>query len=309
VELDWNDLKFLCALAKGGSVAAAARLLKVDNSTVSRRLAALEEALGAQLLVRGGREFTWTQEGQAALAVAERMAAQTVELTRAVRAAKSGVVGTVKLSCTPPTVVRLGAVVQAARERYPELVVELHGQLALADLAHGEADLALRAFKPEAADLVARRGIDVGWLLIASAAYAAQHGLPRDESELERHSLVLYAASFRQVPGPRWLEERKGQCASVLRFDNPDAVTAAVSSGAGIGVAPAPSVHGLAGLVRVFPDPVAWGHLWIVYHQANRDAARIRAVVDLLVEHFEKDPEPYTGGAARPPRSAYWPKG
>jgi len=304
LELDWNDLKFLRALAKGGSVAAAARLLTVDNSTVSRRLAALEEALGAQLLLRGGREFTWTREGRAALAVAERLAEETEELVRAVRAAKSGVTGTVKVSCTPPVVMRLSGLVRTARQRHPELVVELHGQLAPADLAQGEADIALRAFKPEAADLIARRGIDVGWLLIASEAYVAEHGLPRDESELEQHALVLYGASFRNVPGPRWLEERKGRCARAVRFDNPDAVTAAVSSGAGVGVAPSPSVHGLPGLVRVFPEPVAWGHLFIVYHQANRDAARIRAVVDLLVEHFENEPEPYTGSGARASGSA-----
>jgi DNA-binding transcriptional LysR family regulator len=300
VDLDWNDLKFVRALARGGSLAAAARLLAVDNSTVSRRLAAIEEALGAQLLVRGGREFTWTEAGRVAIAVAERMAEHTEELGRAVRAAQSGIAGTVKISCTPPVAIRLAGVVQAARERYPELRVELHGQLAPADLGQGEADVALRAFKPDGADLIARRGIDVGWVVIASAAYAAQHGLPRDASELERHALVLYGSAFRQVPGPRWLEDRKGGCVNCARFDNPDAVTAAVSSGAGIGIAPAPAVHGLPGLVRVFAEPVAWGHLWIVYHQANRDRARIRAVVDLLVEHFASDAETYTAGGKRP---------
>lgn len=61
--LVWDDFKVLLALSRGGSVAAAARELRVDNSTVSRRLAALEDALGAKLLIRGGREFTWTAEG------------------------------------------------------------------------------------------------------------------------------------------------------------------------------------------------------------------------------------------------------
>jgi DNA-binding transcriptional LysR family regulator len=60
---DWNDLKVLLALSRGGSVAGAARALRVDQSTVSRRLAALEESIGCSLLVRGGREFSWTAEG------------------------------------------------------------------------------------------------------------------------------------------------------------------------------------------------------------------------------------------------------
>jgi len=302
VDFDWNDLKFLGALAKGGSVAAAARVLSVDTSTVSRRLAALEDALGAQLLIRGGRELVWTKEGRAALAVAERMAERTEELGREIRAAKSAVAGTVKVSCNPPTVIRLAGVVARARERYPDLVVELHGQLAVADLAQGEADVALRSFKPESPDLVARRGVDVGWMLVASEGYAKEHGLPRDVSALAQHALVLYGPAFRQVVGPRWLEERKGEGARCLRFDGPDAVTAAISSGAGIGVVPHPAIHGLPGFVRVFPEPVAWGHLWIVYHHANRDAARIRAVVDLLVEHFANEPEAYGGGHTPPAR-------
>ena len=56
-EPEWGDFKVLVALAHGGSIAGAARCLNVDHSTVSRRLAALEEAAGATLIVRGGREF------------------------------------------------------------------------------------------------------------------------------------------------------------------------------------------------------------------------------------------------------------
>ena len=60
MNLEWSDFKVLLALARAGSVAGAARELQVDNSTISRRLAGLEDVVGAQLLVRGGREFSWT---------------------------------------------------------------------------------------------------------------------------------------------------------------------------------------------------------------------------------------------------------
>jgi len=73
--IQWDDFKVLLALSRGGSVAAAARELEVDNSTVSRRLAALEVALDAQLLIRGGREFSWTDAGRAAVGSAEAMEA------------------------------------------------------------------------------------------------------------------------------------------------------------------------------------------------------------------------------------------
>lgn len=298
MELDWNDLTILRALARGGSVAGAARVLSVDASTVSRRLAALEDALGAQLVVRGGRELAWTAEGRLALATAERVEEQIAELGRAVRASKTAVSGTVKVTCTPATVLHLSPIAARARELHPELRVEIAGQLAIADLAKGEADVALRSAKPTAADLVARRGVDVGWYLVASTAYAERSGLPTSEEELAGHPMILYAASMQEVAGPRWAEEHGRGGPGALRLDSPDAVTYAIASGAGLGVIPYPSMHGRADLVRVFPDPVAWNHLWIVYHQSHRDSARVRAVVDLLVRHLEDEACRYTGRPA-----------
>lgn len=291
----------LRALARGGSVAGAARLLSVDSSTVSRRLSGLEAALGAQLVVRSGRELTWTAEGRRALATANRVAEQVEELTREVRAAKTGVAGMVKVSCTPATVLRLQPLVEQARARFPGLTVELNGQLAAADLAKGEADIALRAVKPTTADLVARRGVDIGWYLIASTSYAETNGLPRTDAEIADHALVLYDSALQEVAGPKWIEQRRGRSSRTMRLDNPDAVTYAIASGAGIGVVPYPSFHGRPGLVRVRDEAVVWTHLWIVYHEAHRDSARVRAVVELLVEHLEAEAHCYTG---KPPASA-----
>lgn len=299
--MDWNDLKILQALSRGGSVAAAARLLSVDASTVSRKLAALEDAVGARLVIRSGRELQWTPEGRLALATAERVDEQVTELGRSVHAAKTGVTGKVTVSCTPATLVLLSAIVGMARERFPELVVELSGQITPANLAKGEADIALRAFKPDAPDLVARRGVDVGWYVIAAASYAQAKGLPKTEEELRDHPVILYGSALRDIAGPRWLEDRSSANPRTLRLDTPDAVAYAAVSGVGIGVVPYPLIHGRSDLVRVFEDAVAWAHLSIVYHASQREAGRIRAVIDLLVEHFERQGHCYSG---KPPARA-----
>src|SRR3954451_3460381 len=85
---DWNDLKVLLALSRGGSVAGAARVLHVDQSTISRRLAALEESLGCSLLIRGGREFSWTAEGRTMIAAAETAEAAVLAGTSHLRASR-----------------------------------------------------------------------------------------------------------------------------------------------------------------------------------------------------------------------------
>ena len=77
MDAEWSDFKVLIALSEAGSVAGAARLLGIDASTVSRRLAALEDAVGATLVIRGGREFAITADGRSVLAAAHEMADAT----------------------------------------------------------------------------------------------------------------------------------------------------------------------------------------------------------------------------------------
>ena len=100
-EAEWSDFKFVLALGRGGSIAGAARLLGVDNSTVSRRLAAVETALGASLIIRGGGEFAFTAEGKLAIAAAEAMEVSAASAASSIRAAKTKLEGQVRISCIP----------------------------------------------------------------------------------------------------------------------------------------------------------------------------------------------------------------
>ena len=92
-EPEWGDFKLMLTLAKQGSIAGAARALSVDGSTVSRRLAALEKAVGATLILRGGREFSLTPEGRSAVADAEAIDITVLTARSAIRTAKRDVRG------------------------------------------------------------------------------------------------------------------------------------------------------------------------------------------------------------------------
>src|SRR5436189_3806137 len=98
---EWSDFRILLALSRAGSVAGAAKELGVDASTVSRRLTALEEGVGTRLVLRGGRELSWTAEGRAALAGAEAMEATVGEVLRECREAKLQAAGAVRVSVPP----------------------------------------------------------------------------------------------------------------------------------------------------------------------------------------------------------------
>jgi DNA-binding transcriptional LysR family regulator len=288
MEPDWSDFKILLALAEAGSVAGAARELQVDHSTVSRRLSALEQAVGAKLAIRGGREFNLTAEGRCLVTAARTMAAAAAQAVRSVHSAKAEVEGTVRVSIPPgfvPVLMRL--LLPSLREQHPALNVELRGAYQRADLGRGEADLAVRMARPTEPDLAGRRAFDVGWFAYASNAYLDAHGRPETPDDLARHRLVLYVEPMHNVAPLRWLEQYRGDAQHVSRVDNLEIACQTISADGGIAVLP----HFIAGAVpnlkRVFPERVSVNTGWIVYHESLRDTARIRVVVDALVACFE----------------------
>ncbi|MGH8123897.1 MAG: LysR family transcriptional regulator [Rudaea sp.] len=297
---EWSDFKVLLALARAGSVAGAARELQVDNSTVSRRLAALEEAVGARLLIRGGREFAWTAEGRTLLEAGESMETAATLALRNVRTAKVDVDGTVRVSVSPafvPVLMRL--MLPALRVAHPSLRVELDGAYQIVDLAKGDADIAVRMARPEQPGLVARPVVECGWFVYAATSYIDARGCPAAFDDLTQHHLVLYIESMHSVPALKWMEAYRGGALEVSRVDNLEIACQTISAGGGIGVLPGFIGDEVPELMRVFPNRVAVNTGWIVYHEAARNTSRVRVVVNALTEFFHAHSVMFTGVAAQ----------
>ena len=294
---EWNDFKVLLALASAGSVAGASRELQVDNSTVSRRLAALEAAVGAKLIIRGGRDFNWTGEGRTLLAAAEAMESAASLATRSVRTAKADVGGTVRVSVAPafvPILMRL--MLPALSEKHPGVAVELDGNLRHVDLAKGEADAAVRMSRPSETDLVVRRAFECGWFVYSSKAYLDANGRPPSHEALAQCRLVLYVEALHGIAPMRWMEQHRGSAQQVARVDNIEIACRTIADNGGIAVLPCFVADAVPNLQRVFHDSIGVDIGWIVCHETVRDAARIRTVVDALVEFFEQNAAMFSGG-------------
>jgi len=294
--MEWNDFRVVLALHRAGSVAGAARALAVDSSTISRRLAALEEAVGAKLLVRGGREFAWTSEGKAAIEAAEAMETATAGAVRAIRASKVDVEGSVRVSVAPAFVQPLmQQMIPALRRSHPSLSVQLEGWFMRKDLAKGETDIALRMSQPDEPDLIGRRAFDCGWFVYASRGYLESHGAPATFAELNTHALVLYGELRVHAPPMRWIEPHAAGAKAISRMDSVETACIAAQAGGGIAVLPAFTGDPTPDLVRVFPDRVAVNVGWVVYHQSLRDASRVKVVADALLDFFREQSTFYSG--------------
>jgi DNA-binding transcriptional LysR family regulator len=173
--------------------------------------------------------------------------------------------------------------------------MELRGDYHRVDISKGEADIAVRMSRPSEMDLVARKAFECGWFVYASQNYLAARGRPKSYGDLAQHRLVLYVEAMHDIPALRWMEQHRGAAREVSRLDNLEIVHQTIAADGGIAVLPCFIADPAGNLERVFSERVEVNTGWIIYHKSARDAARIRSVVEALVEFFAKDASVFSG--------------
>jgi DNA-binding transcriptional LysR family regulator len=296
--VDWNDLKYLLALKRAGTLAGAARELGVDHSTVSRRLTALEAAMGTQLLRRTPEGLCFTDAGNIAAATAEAMDASASPLQGKLSGADDKDAGVVRLTCAEGFIPYLSAQSQQLRVAHPDLRVELLPSTATLDLLRREADVALRMFRPTQAALVARLVGKVGWSLYASDAYVARKGPLHGLGDLSGHELIAFNAELKTAFGPRWLEEHAGSATVVMRCDSVRGAVLAVTQGMGIGTMPCYLAAGEPSLRRMTPEVIANAEVFLVTAPDVQDLKRVRLVLEMVAALFERHRALFAGALA-----------
>ena len=273
------------SVARAGTLSAAARLLHVDQSTISRRLAAFETAAGARLFDRTPDGYALSAAGEAVRSRVEELESQALAIERQLLGQDARPTGPVRLAASDSfaawfVVPQLGSLHQL----YPGIRVELVTGNQNVNLARREADISLRLTKPKEPNLVARRLGVAAWGVYASASYLARHGKPSMRGRLRGHRVVGLDPELRGTVGARWLAE-KGNLGEVALTCN-TLISQAAAVVAGIGLGPLPCVFGdrEAALERALPRPIGEHELWLVVHPDVRHSARVRAVMDYLTQ-------------------------
>lgn len=292
--IDLNLLAVLEAVGRAGSFSAAARELGLPKSSVSRGIARLEEALGAQLVLRTTRHVSLTAAGAALHGRLGPLLGSVREALGEVPERDEEPHG--ELRVTAPVdlgVLFLADLVTAYVARYPRVKVDLALTGRVVDLVAEGFDVALRV-APALKDstLVARRVATLKLQLFASPAYLKSRGTPRSGTDLAEHAWVVFGGQPRRIrlDGPRGPVEVEPRGA--IRCNDLLFVRDALRSAAGIGLLPAfvaePDLA--AGtLVRVLPrHERAAGHVFVVSPASRQPAPRITAFRDLVIERLRK---------------------
>lgn len=277
--LDWNDLRYVLALARDRSYAAAARGLHIDATTVARRLRAIEAALGVRLFERGASgDMRPTQAGEVAARRAEAVEAEIGGLTEAVKGADASAGGTVRVTAVPVLINRV--LVPAAATltaRHPRLRLELIAESRNLSLTRREADIAIRLARPEeeaGPRVLARRIGTLGY-----AAYAAS-GIDTDPKTLP---WLTYEEGKAHLPQAAWIGRvaQKDGGASPVVVNDAEGLLQAVKAGLGRSLLPCIVGDREPGLSRVVAGGPAFPEreIWLLVHPDLRHLARVSVVL------------------------------
>ncbi|MFN7177471.1 MAG: LysR family transcriptional regulator [Thermaurantiacus sp.] len=283
---DWNDLRHFLAVAASGSTLAAGRSLRVSQTTVARRITALEDALGLHLFERLPSGYLLTGAGEALLPLARELEAAATAIADHASASARALSGTVRITLEEVFATTLLLPMLAdLRQAHPGIMVEVDASVQQRDLAAGAADIALRNIaRPSGAGLVAQWLCDSPWTFYCSEDYAARHGRPASYSEMRQHVLVAGGGDVVAPIYEEWLARTGLLGAVAMRHGSISGLLAAVRSGAGIAALPCLVADFEPGLLRCM-EPVheqPSRGLWLLYPERHRSSPHVRVVVDHL---------------------------
>jgi len=284
--ISWDDLRYFLAMSENGSLSATAPKLNVSQPTLSRRLTALEESMGAELFARTRNGLELTTLGEQLVEHIKHMSDDVHAIERLVTGRDENLGGSVIVSA----IEIIGAewlvkCMRPFRDKYPNITVEVKVDNNAADLLRREADIALRMFRPQQNDLIGKKTVTMNYGFYANKAYLEQYGTPKayTREAMQNHKIIL---PHDEMLAYTQTQSRKKIVSSgdyAFRSNNMLALSTAVREGYGIGAYSCFMASGDPNLVRLFDDYIVFSaDIWLVSHADLRRSARIRAMFDFL---------------------------
>jgi DNA-binding transcriptional LysR family regulator len=274
-KLCWDDLRIILAIGEQGTLAAAAERLGVDSSTIARRLAKAEEALGAVLFHRRRTGYSATAQGEELIAVAGRIELDVVTVARRISGNGRGHAGELRITTTDFIFTLLAQVTASFRAIRPAIMVELILGSAPLNLARGEADIALRATDDPPENLFGRQVATIAWAPYAASFDAALP--PAGEGSPFDREWISYSGQLSALKARRFIDERVGNERIGFRSDSVTGAAAAAAAGLGTAYLPCmlgdlhPGLRRVGAIEHELDDP-----LWLLTHPDIRKSEPVR---------------------------------
>lgn len=284
---EWSDLRHFLAVAKSGSTLSAAKILGVNQTTVARRIAALEDALGEKLFEKTAGGYRLTELGAAMVQSAERVESEVEAFGRMVAQRSRKLLGIIRVTTNDVLAdCLLTPWLREFTQRFPVVQVETIITDRQMDLSRGEADIALRAATlsagPMGDNIVVGRLATGKWGVYASKVYVAENGLPTNPDELAAHPIIAGSGELSRFD-PAFMKQVRAKGA-VIRQASSSILNIAGAIKSGLGCGPLPCVLGELDpdLVLCFTFDEADYALLLMTREEMRNLPHVRAFNDFI---------------------------
>lgn len=297
--MDLESLRLFVRAAEKLNISAAGRDLGLAPAVASARLAKLEREVGAELLHRSTRKVSVSIEGEEFLPFAREILAQNDAAMAALGKGQARASGTIRFAASSSFAqLYIAPILPEFLDRHPEINLDLRLSDAPFDLLEGSFDLALRNGSLGDSSLKARKLAEASDILCAAPPYLARRGTPQNPADLTNHNLI----AFRQLGSSIELVSDDGRYTIAMRGENTrieldDGASQRLATMAGLGISlnarwnVAEALQSGA-LVEVLPDwqVVSDRAVWLVYPKSNVLTAKVRVLIDFLVEKIGRNP-------------------
>jgi DNA-binding transcriptional LysR family regulator len=290
INFDWNQAKAFLATAEEGSLSAAARALRLSQSTLSRQVEALEQELGLVLFERVGKGLTLTPSGLELLSHVRPMGEAANRVSLSAAGQSDAIEGTISIAASeiyaamvlPPILARL-------RKLEPRISIRIIASNRASDLQRREADIAIRNFPPTQPDLIAKKIGDVFLRLCATPAYIERIGNPTLPYDLRSAEFISIDISGGFLKGLNALGLSLTERNFTIATENILVMWEIVKEGLGIGILDDVLGDAEPLVRRVLPEfsPLVLP-VWLVVHRELNTSRRVRVVFDMLAAELAK---------------------
>lgn len=283
---NWDDLKFFLELCRKAKLVRAAETLRVDHTTVSRRVAALERALGTKLVEKTELGYRPTDAGEKLIPIAEQMENSALYLQDDIGEGGSQLSGPVRVGSPDG----FGSFFLAPNlpnliTAHPGLEIDLVAVPRYVSLSRREADLSVTLDRPTTGRLYARKLTDYHLQLYASREYMKQRDPVTRRRDLRKHPLIGYIEDLVFAPELRYMEAVGKDLTAGFRSTSLVAQRQAILAGAGIGVLPKFIANEDDRLVPILGKEFRLiKTFWLLIHEDIRGLARVRKTADFITE-------------------------
>ncbi len=292
---NWNDVRVFLAVADEGSTLAAARVIGMNQTTVARRIEALEHALRLDLFERGSRGYKPTAQGLALLSDMRNMRGAAIKVLNSAEQLARNDHGLIRFSGNAEAMQRFGVgLVSAFREQNADINFELQIDIAWdkeqSPLETGKSDLALRPLDEISGDnLVAKKVARFPLGIYCSDTYKKKLGAPSNLEEAQDHKFLTFSDDIAKVmKAVRWLNDQLDPSQVLYQINAVSSMAAALQSGDALGLLPCVTGDATPNLFRCFSHEELYHQLWLVASRDSYGRPAVRKFMAFAGGHFKK---------------------